>query len=690
MSYDTLAQAVTDLSTGNSALVAAVTATQVASNAAATSATASKVAAADSATSAATSAASATTSQASASASKSAANASELNAGNSAAAALTSSNNSAASAGAAATSASNAATSEVNALTSKNAAATSATNAGTSETNALASKNAAATSATTATNQASAASTSASGAATSATAADGSKTAAASSATAAASSATSASGSATTATNQASAASTSAGNAATSATTATNQASAANASAGNAATSATTATNQASAASTSASNAANSASQAATSATNAANSLANKQDKADNLTALAGLTGVADKVPYFTGAGALSLAAFTAKARALSARTDTAGMQAELGLVPVSSLTDVTAGRVTIPGWMGLGGVAIAANSGDFNALGSSTGFFVVNNGTNGPISGGSQYVIQINASTGYLYQQATDVTTARTWERQLMATQWQPWLEISKIGGNSAALTVGNGGTGVTSLPVPFTRLRDSQALTYTEATAERLRMKTFEPINFITDLDDTSTAQVRGPGYVSNTTVGTKPGGYVYGVVNTILITADTLCQTFDPLTGTAGVTYPQYRRQGYGTAAGKWGPWRMVIDSSSALLDPASGGVMMRTVVSGIALTKYLDGRNIANGTFLSATATVAANAITAMTVTLPFSIGTDDNYSTANLVAQPSITYDHYGVVSCFFTGSGTVLNFVIRNGATAQTFNVRGIITGHWK
>ena len=51
-----------------------------------------------------------------------------------------------------------------------------------------------------------------------------------------------------------------------------------------------------------------------------------------NLTALVGLAGAADRLPYFTGAGALSLATITAAARTLLAATNVAGQQSALGL----------------------------------------------------------------------------------------------------------------------------------------------------------------------------------------------------------------------------------------------------------------------------------------------------------------------------------------------------------------------
>lgn len=67
-----------------------------------------------------------------------------------------------------------------------------------------------------------------------------------------------------------------------------------------------------------------------------------KQDKSDNLTALSGLTGAADRLPYFTGAGALSLATLTAKARLFNARTDAAGMRAEITAASSGANSDIT------------------------------------------------------------------------------------------------------------------------------------------------------------------------------------------------------------------------------------------------------------------------------------------------------------------------------------------------------------
>lgn len=62
-----------------------------------------------------------------------------------------------------------------------------------------------------------------------------------------------------------------------------------------------------------------------------------KQNSNTNLSAFSSLLGVADRIPYFTGSGALSLGVLTAKARAFLARTDDVGQRAELNLGTVAT-----------------------------------------------------------------------------------------------------------------------------------------------------------------------------------------------------------------------------------------------------------------------------------------------------------------------------------------------------------------
>lgn len=87
-----------------------------------------------------------------------------------------------------------------------------------------------------------------------------------------------------------------------------------------------------------------------------------KQDKAQNLTALAELQGAVDRLPYFTGAGALSLAVLTQAARDFLAAPSAAQRQQALGLGSASlhaildGSEDRTRGRVIRSGDAGIAG----------------------------------------------------------------------------------------------------------------------------------------------------------------------------------------------------------------------------------------------------------------------------------------------------------------------------------------------
>lgn len=77
-------------------------------------------------------------------------------------------------------------------------------------------------------------------------------------------------------------------------------------------------------------------------ATTLATSLAGKQDLDTDLTAIAGLTSAADRLPYATGAGTWALATFTAAGRALIDDADAAAQRATLSVYSQTEIGDPT------------------------------------------------------------------------------------------------------------------------------------------------------------------------------------------------------------------------------------------------------------------------------------------------------------------------------------------------------------
>lgn len=128
-----------------------------------------------------------------------------------------------------------------------------------------------------------------------------------------------------------------------------------------------------------------------------------------------------------------------------------------------------------------------------------------------------------------------------------------------------------------------------------------------------------------------------------------------------------------------------------WVKHYNARNSFVDPAAanGGLMSRTVIGTLAISKFANGVQIING-HLGATPQMAPGAITLHRFEIPFSAGADANFTQVSPNVQPAVSYDHYGGISSYVEG-GTSVVVVIRNGVTAaQAFSVRVTITGHWK
>ena len=77
--------------------------------------------------------------------------------------------------------------------------------------------------------------------------------------------------------------------------------------------------------------------------------LSTKQPLHANLSALSGLTGTADRMPYFTGAGALALAVLTSEARTLLSASTQSAQRSALGADDASNLTKGTIPAARVP-----------------------------------------------------------------------------------------------------------------------------------------------------------------------------------------------------------------------------------------------------------------------------------------------------------------------------------------------------
>lgn len=162
-----------------------------------------------------------------------------------------------------------------------------------------------------------------------------------------------------------------------------------------------------------------------------------------NSAALDGLTGAADKLPYFTGAGALALADYTAVARTFDAAATVATQRAALGLGTAATATlttsnaDPTSGRVVKNGDYGLfrysNGIVAGSSAKSYNIPGSRT-YIQGNTTTDLPVAETGWIIVDATGDhTGgeRLTQTYISIISGRRWIRSENAGLFTAWSEF-------------------------------------------------------------------------------------------------------------------------------------------------------------------------------------------------------------------------------------------------------------------
>lgn len=171
-----------------------------------------------------------------------------------------------------------------------------------------------------------------------------------------------------------------------------------------------------------------------------------------NVAALAGLTGAADKLHFFTAAGALALSDYTAAARTFNAAGTVPEQRTVLGLVPVVSPTDTTANSLLTVGYMGLGGLSALAAA-DYNDINVGRFARFAAAAANAPVALDTNTLNM--ASSG-----ATNTQIAMPWIGSIprlyfrsQLSTYSPWaLAWSSLGTNAITVDTGSFGYGTGS----------------------------------------------------------------------------------------------------------------------------------------------------------------------------------------------------------------------------------------------
>jgi len=148
---------------------------------------------------------------------------------------------------------------------------------------------------------------------------------------------------------------------------------------------------------------------------------AEKQPLAGNLSAFAALTGIADRLAYFNGAGTMALATFTAAGRAVAAATGSTGT----GTVTVFSIAPAFTGTTTFEALTASGNVTLGDATADAHTINGNVTHNVTGASASNYrwINAGQLASLKVGFSSGSTYLSAQDNTGA----------SWAPWV----IGGS-------------------------------------------------------------------------------------------------------------------------------------------------------------------------------------------------------------------------------------------------------------
>lgn len=316
------------------------------------------------------------------------------------------------------------------------------------------------------------------------------------------------------------------------------------------------------------------------------NLLDSKQDKTANLTSFSTLAGAIDRLPYFTGPGALALTPLTSKIRTILGRTLNSDIQSDIGLVPVTSNTDVTSGRLVTPGWMGLGAIiGIPLPNANANT-GLPAGKYVVNTSwTGSPFSGTNDFnrgYLSVSSwlLDGYQLQEFTPLIYAEGNQKMFrtnLGGTWRGWSEQLSLTPGATSLPVTKGGTGGTSVSSAQSALSLVPVTSNTDTTAGRLVTPGWMGLGSSASLAVSDLNNIKIGSKCSVFNAANSP---VMGSIATLEVTAysvDWISQTFRVVSATPRV----FERSFYGGTT--WSPWVEVYNSGNATNDPATNGLM-----------------------------------------------------------------------------------------------------------